>query len=154
MEFTIKVENIFSIFTNLITNIQRCINKIKDTNMKALGLKSGHVSCLYYLYKIGPMSQAKLCEICEEDKSAISRKVEYLTQNDYLEKNSFDDGKYKQPIILTKKGKEVSEFISDKINEVIQKADSELNDNDRQLLYTSLEKINDKLKKIINEEKK
>lgn len=154
MKFSIKVENIFSIFTNLITNIQRCINKIKDKNMKALGLKSGHVSCLYYLYKIGPMTQAKLVEMCEEDKSAISRKIEYLTKNDYVEKDKSEDGKYKQPINLTPKGQEVSAFIANKINEIIQKSDAELNNNDRQILYTSLEKVNEKLKKIIKEEEK
>ena len=44
--------------------------------------------------------------------------------------------------------------MSDKINEIIQKSDAELNNNDRQILYTSLEKVNEKLKKIIKEEEK
>lgn len=154
MELTIKLENIFSLFTKLITNIQRCINKIKDANMKALGLKSGHVSCLYYLYKMGPLTQGELCEVCDENKAAISRKIEYLTKNEYTKRDNSNINKYKLPIILTQKGKEIAEYIDTKVNQVISESNAELNDYDRQILYSSLERINQKLNKIIKSEGK
>lgn len=149
----IKEKNIFSLFTGLITNIFRCINKIKDKYMKVLGLKSGHVSCLYYLFKLGPMTQKELCAVCDENKSAISRKVEYLTNHDYILRTQ-EEGKYKLPINLSKKGKDIAKFIDDKINEVVSEANAELNDRSREILYSSLEKINNKLKNLIKYEEK
>ncbi len=147
-----KVEDIFSIFTNLITNIQRCINTIKDKNMKAIGLKSGYVSCLFYIGKFGSLSQGQLCDVCNENKAAISRKIEYLEKNGYVEKDLSSNAKYKNPITLTKKGKETADFIANKISEIISKANTEISENDRDILYASLEKINSNLKKIIKEE--
>ncbi len=143
------VKEIFSLFTRLLTNIQRCINKIKNSNMKALGLKSGYVSCLYYLYKMGAMSQTELCEICNEDKASISRKLEYLTKNGYVSRELNESAnKYKLPIVLTKKGEEIANFIDKKVSEIIIDADSSLKENEREILYFSLGKINDKLQQL------
>lgn len=147
-----KIEDIFSIFTNLITNIQRCINTIKDKKMKEIGLKSGYVSCLYYLNKLGPLSQSELCDVCDENKAAICRKVEYLAKNNYVEKEAINNAKYKNPIILTTKGKEIADYITNKVNEIIIKASVDLNDHDRDILYSSLETVNLNLKKLIKEE--
>ncbi len=141
-------KNIFSLFTGLITNIFRCINKIKQKYMKSLGLKSGHVSCLYYLFKLGPMSHKELCTVCDENKSAISRKVEYLTNHDYIVRTQ-EEGKYKLPIKLSKKGTDIAKFIDDKINEIVGVANAGLGNRSRQILYSSLEKINNKLNELI-----
>ena len=148
MKLKFSVNDIFSIFTRLITNIQRCIIKIKDKNMKSIGLKSGHVSCLYYLYKSGPLSQTELCEICNENKASISRKLDYLTKNDYTRRDISETNKYKNPIVLTEKGRQIAVFIDSKVKEIILEADSVLNENERINLYSSLEKINTKLQKM------
>ena len=48
----------FETFTLLITRISRSIKRIKAEEMAAFGLKGPHVSCLYYLYRCGPMTAA------------------------------------------------------------------------------------------------
>lgn len=154
MNETIRLENIFTLFTRLITNIQRCIKKIKDKYMRALGLKSGHVSCLYYLYKMGPLTLSELGDICDENKAAISRKIEYLTVNQYVERGNLDNNKYKLPIILTKKGEEIAKFIESKVNEIILEANQDLSDKNREILYSSLEDINNRLQTIIKSKEK
>ena len=154
MNASVGLENIFTLFTRLITNIQRCIKKIKDKYMRTLGLKSGHVSCLYYLYKMGPLTLSQLGDICDENKAAISRKVEYLTANQYVERSSQDNNKYKLPIILTKKGEKIAKFIESKINEIILEANQDLSNKNRDILYSSLENINVRLQTIIKNKEK
>ena len=44
------MENRFETFTVLINRISRNIRKIKNQEMAEYGLRSAHVSCLYYLY--------------------------------------------------------------------------------------------------------
>ena len=39
----------FEIFTGAISQIYRCIQKLKAAEMTELGLKGGHVSCLFQL---------------------------------------------------------------------------------------------------------
>ena len=63
----------FEMFTVLINRISRDIRRIKNQEMAAYHLRSAHVSCLYYIYSMGGVTSAELCEHCEEDKATISR---------------------------------------------------------------------------------
>ena len=71
----------FETFTVLINRISRDIRKIKNQEMADYHLRSAHVSCLYYVYSLGSVTSAELCEHCEEDKATISRAVDYLETN-------------------------------------------------------------------------
>ena len=72
------MEHRFETFTVLITKINRCIRKIKNLEMAEYGLRSAHISCLYYLYGETDLTATDLCERCEEDKATISRALDYL----------------------------------------------------------------------------
>ena len=74
----------FETFTVLINRISRDIRKIKNQEMADYHLRSVHVSCLYYVYSLGNVTSAELCEHCEEDKATISRAVDYLETNGFL----------------------------------------------------------------------
>ena len=84
----LKVDNSmdrYSRFTILINRISRSIHRIKDDAMCKYGLKSAHVSCLYYLYKEGkPLTARELCDACEEDKAAVSRAIDLLCKEGYV----------------------------------------------------------------------
>lgn len=71
-----KVENRFKMFTVLNSKINRCIRRIKTEEMAEFDLRSTHVSCLYYLYAENTLTAKELCDICDEDKAAISRSLE------------------------------------------------------------------------------
>ena len=73
----------FEAFTVLIAKISRSIRRIKAEEMSEFHLKGPHVSCLYYLTQLGPLTAGQLCDRCEEDKAAVSRSLEYLEQNGY-----------------------------------------------------------------------
>lgn len=94
----------FETFTVLINRISRDIRKIKNQEMADYHLRSAHVSCLYYVYSLGSVTSAELCEHCEEDKATISRAVDYLETNGFLLRDT-GAKRYKSPLLLTDKKK-------------------------------------------------
>lgn len=137
----------FKTFTILIAKISRNIRRIKTEVMSEYNLKCPHVSCLYYLYSEGALTAKKLCDVCDEDKGAISRSVEYLISEGYI-KSVSDGKKYKSLLKLTEKGKEVGEYVATKINEVLEIASKGVTDEERNIMYKSLACISDNLQDI------
>lgn len=139
----------FEIFTIQIAKISRCIHKIKTEEMAGFNLKSPHVSCLYYLYKYQkPMTAKELCDICDEDKGAISRSLDYLEKNGYLTCESKTEKRYKSPLVLTDKGLEIGEYIVNKIDSILADASKGLTEEKRKIFYHSLILISDNLQKM------
>lgn len=138
----------FHTFTVLITNIGRHIRKIKSEEMAEYNLKAPHVSCLYYLYKNGAITASELCEICEEDKGAVSRSLDYLEGAGYLAFRGEGRAKYKAPLQLTESGRKIGERVAEKIDNVLDYVGKSLDEAEREQLYRSLEIICGDLEKI------
>ncbi len=144
----------FETFTMLINRISRNIRKIKNKEMAEYHLRSAHISCLFYLYTADGLTATDLCERCEEDKATISRAVEYLEKNGYLTCESKTAKKYKSPICLTEKGKEVSKKIANKIDFVLDEISVGLSEKERVEFYRCLKIISDSLEHYVNETNK
>lgn len=143
------MENRFEVFTTQISKISRYIRKIKSIEMSKFNLKTTHVSCLYYLYKSKDNMTAKeLCDICDEDKSAISRSIDYLEKNEYIMCTSKTEKRYKSPLFLTEKGKTVGIEIAKKIDNFLNEASEGISEENRDNLYKSLSVISNNLQKI------
>ena len=142
------MQNRFKLFTVLTTRINRFIKKIKAEEMAEFNLKSTHVSCLYYLYVESSLTAKELCDICDEDKGAISRSLDYLEKNGYLKCESNAEKRYKSPLELTELGKCVAEKISKKIERILDEASIGLTEENRVIFYQSLNLISDNLEKI------
>ena len=143
------MEERFQTFTVLISGINRCIRKIKTEEMDEYKLKSPHVSCLYYLFKIGNLTSKELCDVCQEDKAALSRSLEYLENNGYIENEISVKKRYRSPLVLTEKGKDVGKNIAKKIDTILNLASAGLTEEKREILYEGLTLINDNLENII-----
>lgn len=141
----------FKTFTLLITKINRCIRKIKTEEMAEFELKSTHVSCLYYLYTMQSLTAKELCDVCEEDKAAVSRSLEYLEKNGYLEVIEKQHKKYKRPLELTEKGREIGKLLSERIDNILDVASEGVSNEEREILYRSLAKIGENLQNICDE---
>ena len=128
----------FKTFTVLINRISRNIKKIKNKEMAEYNLRSVHVSCLYYIYAFKGATATDLCEHCEEDKATISRALEYLDTNGYVIRKTDSAKRYKSPLMLTEKGREVGKKIADKINKVLDSIGGGLTDEERTAFYRSL----------------
>ena len=148
----------FETFTVLISSISRSIRRIKSDTMAAYELKSPHVSCLYYLYKQSGMTAAELCEVCEEDKAAVSRSILFLEQKGYLIRESSAErgGRevakhYRTPLVLTEEGKRIAEEIAVKVDRVLEAVGQGVSEEDRAIMYRALEQINRNLRALCEE---
>lgn len=128
----------FERFTVLIAKISKSIRKIKNLAMAEYGLKSSHVSCLYYLRFSNSITATDLCDKCEDDKATISRSIEFLEKKGYLTRDSGGVKKYKNPLILTEVGKKVADIIAQKVNRVIEEVGAPLSEKERVDFYRSL----------------
>lgn len=143
------MEHRFEIFTTRISKITRNIRKIKSNAMAEYDLKSTHVNCIYYLYAHNNELTAKeLCDLCEEDKGAISRAIDDLENMNYIVCNCKTEKRYKSPLSLTESGIKVGKYIANKINNVLDEASEGLSEENRKIFYDSLQLISDNLQKI------
>ena len=138
----------FETFTVLINRISRNIRKIKNQEMAEYNLRSAHVSCLYYIYTLNGATATDLCERCEEDKATISRALDYLDTNGYITREIESTKRYKSPLLLTDKGKDVGKKIADKISSVLDTIGVGLTEEDRIAFYRSLTIISDSLESV------
>ena len=134
----------FETFTVLINRISRDIRKIKNQEMADYHLRSAHVSCLYYVYSLGSVTSAELCEHCEEDKAT----------NGFLLRDT-GAKRYKSPLLLTDKGRDAGKRIAEKIGGILETISHALTENERIEFYRCLSTISRSLEAIVqNSEEK
>ena len=134
----------FKLFTVLISSINRNIRRVKTDIMAEHDLKCPHISTLYYLYVEGNLTLKELCELCREDKGAISRSVKSLAEDGLVDTNSIST-KYKNKLSLTEKGKIIGKDIANKIDVAVQKATEGLSEDEKDFVYRGLSIINKNL---------
>ena len=139
----------FETFTVLIAKINRSIKRIKNQEMAEYGLRGSHVSCLYYLYFCDGLTATDLCERCEEDKATVSRTLDYLESNGYLSCESRSAKRYKSPLLLTDKGREVGAEIFDKVNRILDQVSVGMTEDERVSFYRSLAAVSDCLERCV-----
>lgn len=139
------MQNRYEVFTTLINSINRSIRRIKNDAMKDYNLKSHHVSCLYYLYKKGSLTPTELTDLCDEDKAAISRSLDFLEKNEYIIRPK-NKKHYNCKIILTEKGNEIGEYITKKIDSILYNVDELILEENRAIFYETLMLIENSLK--------
>ncbi len=137
----------YQLFTTIIANINRSIKRIKTEEMAEFDLKSVHLSCLYYLHKQS-MTAKELCRVCEEDKANVSRCVEYLEENGYINPRPTGSKRYKAPLELTEQGHKAAEIINVRVGMILDAASVGISNADREILYRSLGIISENLQKI------
>ena len=144
------MEERFKTFTVLIAKINRNIRKIKNQEMVEYGLRSAHISCLYYLYTADTLTAKELCELCEEDKATISRALVYLEENGFITCESKLAKRYKSPLLLTEKGRAAGMEITHKINSVLEEISIGLSEEERTEFYRCLNIISNSLEQCAN----
>lgn len=139
----------YQTFTQLILQISRGIQKIKNVEMAALGLKGKQVQCLFVLDQAPDgVSLTELCEITNEDKGAMSRTIKELTTQGlvYLEEKTAQ--KYRNPIKLTAAGQATAKIVTDKIAAILSIVSADIAPTERATMYRALGQIADNLTQI------
>lgn len=142
------MEERFKTFTVLMAKIRRSIQKIKAEEMSEYDLKIPHVSCLYYLYVDGEMTATELCDICDEDKAAISRSVDQLESRGLVVcRSSGSKKKYRAEIKLTESGRMIAERVAKKVDDVLASVSEGLSEEERRIFYSALTLISNNLER-------
>ena len=125
----------FSQFCTSIASIQRSILKIERVEMAKYGLKGPHANCLVAIsrYPDG-ITAARLCDICDKDKAAISRTVSELEKAGMVLRRDPDGKRYRSVLQLSEKGREIANHVNDMISLAVSKA-SEGYDKEKQQIF-------------------
>ena len=134
----------FKLFTVLIASINRNIRRVKTEIMADHKLKCPHVSVIYYLYAQEKLTLKELCDLCREDKGAVSRSVKSLAEDGLVDSNSIST-KYKNKLSLTEKGLVVGKDIAKKIDIAVQEVTRNLAEDEKESVYRNLSIINKNL---------
>ena len=133
------MEKSYQMFTGLILNVSRCIQKIKNSEVAELGLKGKQVQCLFFLDKMKDgASLTQLCELCAEDKGAMSRTVKELTAKNLVYVEESKTQKYRNPIKLTALGQKNAGIVASKIKANLLKVTQGVTDSEREIFYKAL----------------
>lgn len=139
----------FEQFSTVVSGINRYIQKIERDEMVKYGYKGAFAQYLVVLNKYPQgLTLTNLCEICDKDKAAVSRALTELVEKELVFKDIKENKSYKGKYCLTDKGKECAEYVVTKAKMAVSKVGSELSEEQRAVLYSSLEIIAENLKRI------
>lgn len=143
----------FQDFVSGISGCYKYIQHIKSMEMAEFGLKGAHVMCLFFLHQNPEgLTAARLCQLCAEDKAAISRTISTLQKDGYI---SVSDKKYRALLQLTQKGNQVAQQVTQLIEQWVDFGGSGLSEEDRAAFYRVLDLISTNLRtNIENNERK
>ncbi|MGN0629547.1 MAG: MarR family winged helix-turn-helix transcriptional regulator [Oscillospiraceae bacterium] len=135
-------------FESFVTGITVCykyIQRIKSAEMTEFGLKGTHVMCLFFLHHNPEgLTAAQLCQLCAEDKAAVSRTVSELQKEGYI---ASGEKKYRAILRLTEKGEETAKRVDSLIEQWVGFGGAGLSDEDRAAFYRALELISNNLRR-------
>lgn len=129
----------FQAFVTGITACYKYIQRIKAMEMTEFGLKGTHVMCLFFLHQEPQgLTAAQLCQLCAEDKAAISRTLAVLQERGLLETGG---KRYRAQLRLTPQGQSLAEQINGLIAQWVGFGGDGLTEEDRDTFYRCLEHI-------------
>lgn len=138
--------NRFETFTSAISGIHREIQKIERDEMERYGLKGSYTQYLLAIARRPEgITAAKLCELCDKNKAAVSRILTEMESAGLILRSS---NPYKSLLTLTQKGIEAVEYVKERCSLATALAGEGLSDEDRTVFYTTLRLIASNLQKL------
>ena len=139
----------YEIFSTVVSSLYHDIQRIERTEMAKYGLKGPHAQCLVIMdrYPEG-ITAARLCEICERDKAAVSRTVAELEEAGLLTRREHNGIRYRVPLVLTGAGKAAARDVNSVAARAVEQAGFGLTDDQRDVFYQVLGHIAQNLQTI------
>lgn len=129
----------YELFSSSISSMYHDIQKIERTEMVKFGLKGPHAQCLLAMGRHPEgITSARLCEICEKDKAAISRTLAELEQCGMVTRDQRNGSRYRALLLLTEQGKCAAAVVSEKARQAVEQAGAGLTDDQREVFYRVL----------------
>lgn len=132
----------YEIFSTVVSSLYHDIQRIERMEMARYGLKGPHAQCLVIMARHPEgITSARLCEICERDKAAISRTVAELEAAGLLIRREQHGIRYRVPLVLTEAGQTAAQEVNAVAGRAVEQAGAGLNDEQRNVFYTVLGEI-------------
>ena len=126
----------YEIFSTVVSSLYHDIQRIERVEMEKYGLKGPHAQCLVVMNRFPEgITAARLCEICERDKAAISRTVAELEAAGLLLRKENHGVHYRVPLVLTEAGRQAAQEVSGVALRAVEQAGAGLNDGQRDVFY-------------------
>lgn len=132
----------FERFSFAVAAMSRYIQKIETDELEKMGLKGSYALYLIILsrYPQG-LTATELCEQCEKDKAAVSRAIAAMEKQGLVSRNADSHSPYRAPITLTEAGKSAADHVRHKAIVAVSHAGQGISDEDRAIMYATLERI-------------
>lgn len=136
----------YELFSSCVSCMYYDIQKIQRVEMAKFGLKGPHAQCLLAInrYPEG-ITAARLCEICEKDKAAISRTIAEMEQAGLVIRNERNGTRYRALLTLTDRGREAAWSVNARAQQAVEQAGVGLDNPQQEVFYRMLGMIADNL---------
>lgn len=146
------MENRYELLSSSISCMYHDIQKIERVEMAKYGLKGPHAQCLLAMKKHPEgITAARLCEVCEKDKAAISRILAELESAGMILRENRNGSRYRANLLLTQQGKAASEAVVEKARLAVERAGTGFGEEEREVFYHVLSIIAENLHKLCRE---
>ena len=125
------------------------IQKIERVEMAKYGLKGPHAQCLLAMKKYAEgITAARLCEVCDKDKAAISRILSELAEAGMILRENRNGSRYRAMLRLTEQGKAAANAVMEKARLAVELAGKGFGEEEREIFYRVLSIISGNLHKL------
>lgn len=140
----------FERFVSVISAISRHLHRIMTEEMEKYGLKGPYAVYLLSIFRHPQgITAARLSEICEKNKAAVSRALAELEELSLIRR---ENPGYRARIVLTEEGRKAALYVCERAERAVDFAGGSLSTEERIAFYYALEHISDNLKNIGTED--
>ena len=146
------MENRYELISGSISCMYHDIQKIERVEMARYGLKGPHAQCLLAIKKHPEgITAARLCEVCEKDKAAVSRTLAELEEVGMIYRENRNGSRYRSALMLTEQGEIAAEAVVEKARMAVERAGIGFGEAEREVFYRVLAIIAGNLHKLCKE---
>lgn len=143
------MENRYELLSTAISCMYYDIQKIERVEMARYGLKGPHAQCLLAVKKHPEgITAARLCEVCEKDKAAVSRILAELEDSGMIFRENRNGSRYRACLKLTERGTIAAEAVVEKARLAVELAGTGFGEEEREIFYRVLSIIAGNLHKL------
>ncbi len=126
--------------------------KIEREEMEKYGLRGSYVQYLIAMKRFPEgMTSAKLCDVCDKDKAAISRIVAEMESKRLIRRESDKNNMYRAKLVLTEEGNKAADYVCERTEKAVLAAGKGLDEEDRRIFYGVLAIFEANLRRISRE---
>ena len=133
------MESRYELISGSISCMYHDIQKIERVEMAKYGLKGPHAQCLLVMHKHPQgITAARMCELCEKDKAAVSRTLAELEEAGMVIRENRNGSRYRSNLLLTEQGKTAAAAVVEKARLAVELAGTGFGEDEREVFYRVL----------------